>query len=294
MNNEPRQLGTIQHWLQSVVSHPLGVEAGIASDDAQQQIAASVEEVETVIERSRALSSVERLEVYANAYYARLMECLREYFPALVCALGEDVFDEFAFTYLQQYPSRSYTLGDLADNFPRFLEETRPEATDSATEAPANWPEFVIDLARLEWTIDSVFDGPGVENAAPLTAEQLNGISPDDWPGARLVPVVCLRLLAFEFPVNDYYTLFRQGKEPALPEPQQTYLALSRRNYVVQRYPLSAPQYELLATLEQGQTVGEAIAAAAEMTDDFDALAASLRNWFHHWTAAGFFQDVVT
>ena len=292
MNDDPRPLGQIQNWLQSVITHPLGVEAGIAADAAQAEIATSAGDVESVILPSRALGSIKRLEVYANAYYARLLECLRDYFPALVHALGEEVFDEFAFGYLQRFPSQSYTLGDLADNFATFLDETRPVPDEAESDAPANWPDFVIDLARLEWNIDSVFDGAGIENAPPLSAERLGEISADDWPQARLVPVVCLRLLSFQFPVNDYYTEFRQGKEPALPLPAETHLALSRRDYVVRRYPLSAAQFCLLKALHQGEPVGAAIAAAAETVDDVDALAGSLRNWFHQWTAAGFFADV--
>ena len=76
--------------------------------------------------RSKRRTSVERLEVYANAYYARLLECLRDEFPALLHAVGEEVFDGLAFGYLQAYPSTSYTLSNLSRNFARFLEETRP------------------------------------------------------------------------------------------------------------------------------------------------------------------------
>jgi hypothetical protein len=62
---------------------------------------------------------MDRLAIYGTAYYARLLECLLEEFPVLVHALGEELFDAFAVGYLQKYPSRSYTLNDLATNIPR-------------------------------------------------------------------------------------------------------------------------------------------------------------------------------
>ena len=80
-----------------------------------------------MIGRSRNLTAAERMGIYANAYYARLLECLASFFPVLQKALGADVFESFAFEYLQHYPSKSYTLDRLGESFARFLEETRPE-----------------------------------------------------------------------------------------------------------------------------------------------------------------------
>ncbi len=286
MSQPPRNLEDIQQWLQAVITHPDGIAAGVESFDAQQQIDVSAADLESVIPRSQARTSIERLAVYGNAYFARLVECMRELFPALVHALGEELFDGFSLEYLQKYPSRSYTLEHLADHFIQFLQETRPD------EAEASWPDFIIDLARFEWTIDDIFNGPGVEQERLLTVEQLQAIPPQRWPDARLVPVVCLRLLAFKYPVNDYYTEFRQGNEPALPEPAESFVALSRRDYIVRRYELTRPQFQLLTALVAGNSVGDAIGLCAEASDDLDSLAADLQDWFRLWAADGFFQRV--
>ena len=60
-----------------------------------------------MIGRSRALASDARLEIYVDAYYERLMECLREEFAATRHAVGDELFDALAFGYLQHYPSRA-------------------------------------------------------------------------------------------------------------------------------------------------------------------------------------------
>ena len=95
----------MQRWFQAVVTHPAGVEGGAGSEEAQRLIRLKRGELEAVIRRSKNLTAAERLAIYANAYYARLLECLAAYFPVLQSALGEDVFESFAFEYLQHYPS---------------------------------------------------------------------------------------------------------------------------------------------------------------------------------------------
>jgi len=131
----------------------------------------------------------------------------------------------------------------------------------------------MIDLARLEWSIEKVFDGPGVEHEPLLTVDDLLSIPQDSWAEARLLTVPCLMLLAFQFPVNDYYTAFRKDEDPPLPESAESYLALTRRDYIVRRYGLSGPQYRVLKSLVDGKTVGESIESIAGEFGNVEMLA---------------------
>jgi hypothetical protein len=306
---EAMELTQLQRWFQTVVTHAEGVEAGACSAEAQRLIQLAPSELERVVTRSRALTAAERLAIYANAYHTRLLECVGEVFPMLKRTLGDDAFDGLAFGYLQEYPSRCYTLNELGRHFPGYLEQTRPRPGDAEGElfdpgaskeeqAPMdNWPDFLIDLARLEWAIYEVFDGPGVEGKAPLDTNQLLAIPPERWEGATLTPVVCLQLLAMRFPVNDYYTALRRAKAAdavPIPSAEEAFVALTRRDFVVRRYSLSRPEFELLQALQAGRTVGEAIASIAPGSAvEFDQLAGKLQLWFRNWTAEGFFQSVL-
>lgn len=292
---EVRQLAQIQRWLQAVITHPDGVEAGLDSDEARGAIGVSPEQVEDVVDPSTRRTSIERLEVYANAYYARLLECLRDEFPALLHAVGEEVFDGLAFGYLQSYPSRSYTLSELSRRFVQYLEETRPNDEDDVDRS-ASWPDFMIDLARLERCYSEVFDGPGAERLKLLGADELREVSPEAWVRARLVVVPCLRLLSLRYPVHEYATAVREKQEPDLPDPEPTWLVVSRINYVVRRWTLTRVQFELLAALVAGETVGAAIEKAATLAVDsggsLDSLAGNLHDWFAEWSSAGFFRAI--
>ncbi len=289
-------LAEVQRWFQSVISHPEGVDAGVESVDAQAIARLTRDELEQMITRSAKVSARDRIAIYANAYYARLIDCLGESFPILKRTLGDDVFTGFAFGYLQTHPSRSYTLNHLGDHFPQYLNDTRPDRGDAnpADARPAvDWPDFLIDLATLEWTIDQVFDGPGIEGVATLQMQDLINIAPEQWPLMRLTLAPCLRLLHFRFPVNDYYTAVRNARdeeEVETPLPAETFLAVTRRDFIVRRHELSALQYALLQSLEQGHPIEAAITAAAQVTDlDDDALALQLREWFTTWARSQFF-----
>jgi hypothetical protein len=286
-------LARVQRWLQAVITHPAGVEQGISSAQAREQIDVAADNLESVIERSRNLTSAERLEIYASAYYSRLIECLGSEFPAMRHALGQETFDSFAFDYLQAYPSRSYTLSDLSADFPRFLADTRPVDEDDTGGSPS-WPDFLIDLARLERIYSEVFDAPGPENLPTLSLADLSAIPADGWTSSRLIPAAGLRLVTLHFPVHEYISAARRGEDPAPPAPSPTWLVVTRREYIVRRHSVSAPEFAVLESLIAGQTIGEAIVTALEQaTLDVGALENTLHQWFASWASGGFFQGLV-
>lgn len=292
MSGGTHGLGRLQQWMQAVIIHPQGVREGIASSEARRHIDIEAAQVGEVIRPSQALSSVERLHIYGNAYYARLLECLGQEFPALKHAVGDEAFAVFAFGYLQRYPSQSYTLADLGRRFPAYLCETRP-TVEADQAGQSGWPDFLIDLATLERTYSEVFDGPGPEDGQILKPDDLAAIPAEEWPVARLVLVPCFRLLRPRFAVHEYASAVRRHEAPSPPQAEATYLAITRRDYVVRRYPLLREQYELLAALVEGLPVGEAILRAVESSAaNLDTLAAQLQGWFRQWAAAPFFRAV--
>lgn len=293
-------LSVVQRWFQAVVTHPCGIDAGVESQEALELMPMARHDLEQIVTRSEKLSARDRLSIYANAYYARLLDCLGDSYRVLKQTLGGDTFNAFAFGYLQKYPSQSYTLGTLGARFPDYLAETRPDSDDAACpgrQRTACWMDFVIDLARLEWAIAEVFDGPGIEKKDILTDEHLRLITPDEWPSVRLRTVPCLRLLASAFPLNEYYTAARQSPDrPPLPPPSPatSYIAITRRAYIVRRHDLTLAQYILLDALSKGQTLGEAVTLAAlSGLPDNEALDKLLRVWFREWMQQELFEAVV-
>jgi hypothetical protein len=280
-------LDRLLNWFQAAVTHPDGVRNGVTSGEARRHLDIPAESVETVLTRSKSLPVLDRLAVYGHAYFARLIDCLREEYPVLKAALGEEVFDSFAVEYLLRFPSRSYTLFELGKHFPQFLRDTRPPGVGPE---PA-WPDFLIDLATLERTFNEVFDGPGTEGRPTLDRAAVAAAPPDRLPEVRLVPAPCLRVLSLKYPVQAYHTAVRQNEGPPFPEPADTFLAVTRQGYVVRHFVLSKPAHALLAALFRGQTLGDAIhiAVNGERPDEF---VGHLGEWFRDWAAQGFFLGI--
>ena len=142
-----------------------------------------------------------------------------------------------------------------------------------------DWPDFLIDLATLEWTFAEVFDGPGVEGQPLLRPRRCKRSPPERFAEARLVPVPCLRLLTFRYPVNAYFTAARQaegGGGVPHPDPAPEYTALTRRDFIVRRYPATPPQYALLAPSPVPRAEKPSPPRGARRLDD-EALAAEFQ-----------------
>lgn len=281
-------LERIQRWMQAVITHPGGVGAGVASADARSNIDVDASALETVVAPSATLDAAGRLAVYSRSYHARLLECFRQMFPALLCALGENLFDLFALDYLRRHPPRSYTLDNLADDFARHLAETRPDA-DAPHAERESWPDFVVELATLEWAFLKIYDGPGTEgrtlahvsDARELDAERLHASAPQTAP--------CLRLFAFTHPVHAYMLAARRGESPEPPAPAETFVAATRMDYRVNLYELSAPQYAFLHELDGQRSIGQALYSAAHAVGrapNFE----DAREWLCDWAGRGFFE----
>jgi hypothetical protein len=100
-------------------------------------------------------------------------------------------------------------------------------------------------------------------------------------------------LLTLRYPVHKYYSAVRKGKDPAFPSPATTYLAVTRRQFVVRRYAFPRLQFSLLEALAARKPVGEALRLAVQAENpDPGEFAGQLREWFRNWTAEGFFQGV--
>lgn len=269
---DSRSLDDLQRWFQTVVTHPAGVQQ--AATDLNDLLTASSQQ-----------SAEDRVAVYARSYWARLLECLREEHPLVRAAVGDAAFDALAVGYLQACPSTSYTLAQLGERFAAYLAEHRPDDDFSAA---------VVELARLERNINEVFDLAGGETLGFLGPDDLAAVPVERRADVRLAPLPTFRLLSFEHDVNDWYTRLRAAAgEVQLPARRPSYVALSRREFIIRRHPLSAIQAALLQAISDGAPLGDAIAIAVEQHPaDLDELAASLQTWFAAWAAAGFFRGI--
>ncbi|MET4694774.1 DNA-binding domain-containing protein [Endozoicomonas lisbonensis] len=262
-------LDQFQSWMQKVL---------INSSDTSVQTAG------TKIAASSRQSPQARLAIYQRSYYARLLKCMREQFPALCYALGERLFNDFSLEYLRKNPSQSYTLYELGSRFPSYLAGSRPDKNSSVKEA---WITFMVELATFERQLFVLFDEPGAEGMISASEET-------DDQHLQLQPAI--KLGHFSFPVMDFYQAVRRKEEPELPPFQPVSLMMVRKNYQTHILSLTKAHYVFLQAMQSGMDVSGALQHTAISLNL--SLERVTRSWQHRdgvrnrWLSFGVFVEL--
>ncbi len=254
------------------------------------------------------LTAPERLEIYNIQYWLRVLDALREDFPALRAALGEARFEALARAYLAARPSRSFTLRNLGSGLPDFL--ARPSHRKWTTPHTA----LAIDLARYEWAQVVAFDEAELP---PLAVEALTGgESPSDPGKLRLRLQPHLTLLALRHPVDAFVLALqhddrlrseasnvriakkkkreRKPKRPPLPKPEPTWIAVHRSDNLLYSKRLDAESFRLLSALNAGRPLARACSDAFPKPlpkrapeDELERRSRVIRDGFRLWGELG-------
>src|SRR5205085_93540 len=111
-------------------------------------------------------------------------EALASDYHGLKHFLGEDRFFDLVREYVQEHPSRYYSLNRLGDHLPAFIAGGGGKLRSRG---------FCSDLARLELALTEVFDSA---EAPALSGEVIAAVAPEDWEHARFTTIPGFRLLA--------------------------------------------------------------------------------------------------
>ncbi len=270
-------LHQFERWMLTVVSHPDGVSGGLQAAEDIMPVAEST--LANHVNPSKNRTAAQRLGVYANMYFWRLVDVLAEDFEAVQYALGEHDFYHKMVEYLTEHPSRNYRLSPLGKHLPGWLLRQEIEHR-----------EFLSELAALERFKEEVFNDPRSET---LSTDQLAGIPPDEWAAARLATIPAFRLLAAQHPVNAFFQAVMDGDEPEIPAAEPQYVVIWRHELTVWRLTITREHHCILSVLHDGGTLGDALEACLELDGvEPDTLLSEVGGWFSSWTADGMFSAV--
>jgi len=182
------ELSTLQRRLRELIVAPSGVEAAL--EELGETAARSLE---ATVRSDAKLSAVGRLEVYANAYFYRIRDCLEGDFGALHAVMGERRFHNLVTAYLIVFPPRHPSLRFAGDRLPDFIGQ-HPSAASFRDD-----PRWLSDLACLEWAIVDAFDAADAEI---LSRDELAAIDSSRWVDLRFSFQPALTRLDLDFPVH--------------------------------------------------------------------------------------------
>ena len=245
------------------------------------------------IKPSDRLTSVERLEIYSRSYWFRVLDSLYDDFPGLRMVLGQRAFHRLSRAYLAECPSRSFTLRNLGSRLQDWLLRNPQYAGSRHT--------LALDMVRLEWAHIEAFDNAAEKVLGPEDLLELG-------PRFRAALQPYIRLLALQYPVDDLRIQVNRAsdergaasnaalkqkhhnmtKRVSLSNPEQIFLAVHRRNFMVYYRRIEAEEYRLLSALRDGQPIARAIRCAFE--DSFASAGeqqSRLEQWFAVWAELG-------
>ncbi|HVU51515.1 MAG TPA: DNA-binding domain-containing protein [Polyangia bacterium] len=251
-------LAELQRRFFELVTGPEGVARELAARGLPPEALAAI------IAGDARASAVERLDVYANMYFFRILDVLRADYPKLVAVLGDGAFHDLATDYLQAHPSRHPSLRFVGAALPGFV----------AAHAAAARRPWLGELAALEWARVDVFDRA---DADVLGRDALAGLGPEEFADLRLVPVPACALVPAAFAVEDPWRAVEAGSSPEAPGRAGDGHAILvwRRGLVVHHRAVEGGERRALDLLLAGTTFGALCAALGEALGS-DAAAAEL------------------
>lgn len=252
-----QKLALLQNWLKTVVMTP----GHLPQKLGQAWHLHGLDEADVVVADEGTASVYTRLNVYSSGYLLRLLECMYADYAISRKFMGEEVFDSFAKAYLLYHPSTSFTLYDLGAAFPGFLAKTKPHVTPGEGPDISDFMSLPISFAKLERARQEAIRAPGTEGVAEHDQEIsihdiLFGVVKITTPG-------CLRLLELDFPMIAFFTSVYRDEDYELPSLQQTFTAVSRKNFRVTMTDVTEVQYTLLSLCQAGDNLYDAITATA-------------------------------
>lgn len=228
-------------------------------------------EPEQWIRAKKDYSPAAQLEVYVNGYRYRLFDVISDDLKVTRHALGDEAMDTAIWQYIEQTPSTYFNIARYILGFPEFLK--------------GRVPAFAVELVTLETVLTQVFD---MTETPILDPEVFSQIAPETFFEQVLPLRQASRLLAFEYPVNQYYSDVHEKKNPSIPKPQASYLIVYRHDDTVWRMNLVHEEYLLLQALAAGDTVGDAInGILAALPESEATLMTELQEWFSKWLRNG-------
>jgi hypothetical protein len=226
-----------------------------------------------VIVGDERLGAAARLEIYANAYFYRILDCLKEDFPATLAVLGADSFHNLVTGYLIEYPPSEPSIFYAGRYLADFL-RTHPMRE--------RWP-LVAELARLERTLVEIFHAA---DAPALSAEAIRAVAPADWPALAIRTRPAVAVLDCEWRVDELRREIEDKGEWSAPARSATSVLVWRQNGRVHQRALERAERAALGLAMRGASFAVICETVAAEAGD-ESAAALIHHLLGRWLADG-------
>lgn len=279
----PLDLEGLQKWFASIITNRLDENGQIQAISPHGFVIA--EEASLYVTHSPTLKPHERIQIYNQQYWWRLIKIMHENFPLVTRLFGYYSFNEFiAIPYLLKYPPNHWSLGTLGKHLADWIEK----------EYHAADKKLVLNSVKLDWAFIAIFISPSLPFLDFSTL--ING-NPES-------------LFSYTFYLQPYIYLFHWNHDlihfrekflehdvdhwtkhdfPEIPKGKNYFYVLYRaNNNYVGWLEISHAQHTILNAFLNGATIETACEALEKEGDDvYEDAEKNLQKWLQEWVSFG-------
>ncbi len=254
----------MQAWFTKQIATPLNDDQTIAAINIQ-------EEAPLYIKKSPTLEPHERIEIYNQQYWWRLINTMQEHFPLVLALFGTTPFNEqLAIPFIRKYKPYDWNINLLGEKFPKWIEEAYQE----------NDKALVLNAAKIDWAYISSFLAKDFKPSSYDLDEKL---------------VHSPSLFLFEMPY-DLFSFRREALKqeadywldnpfPTLNKGRPYYFIFYRnQNYDLAWQEVDEAEFRILSLFEKALSLNE----LCDILEDHpfqDKAEAKLSAWIQKWTS---------
>lgn len=278
----PKPLKKTQEWFAGIITNRLDDNTYIQPISPAGYLIA--EEASRYVVPSPTLNPHQRMQIYNQQYWWRLLKAMHENFPLVTRLFGYHAFNEtIGIPYLLKYPPTHWSLNVLGERLPQWIKK----------EYKAPDKKLIQNAVDLDWAFTASFTNPQKAsldlNLASQNLEQL------------LSYTFYLQSHLFLFKWD--YDLFKFREEflkqdvdywidndfPTLPKEKTYHFVLYRtvKNHIGWK-EISLAEFILLERLQKGSNIENACEALEKQdTSVYEYAAQHLQSWIQEWVQRG-------
>lgn len=271
---DPRSLSLseVQRAFYTLVTAPEGVAQGLRDQGHVP------ENLEAWIRPNGPLSSLERLDIYANMYFFRIRDILREEYPKVVACVGDAAFHNLIVDYLVARPPSHPSVRNAGERLPSYLAEH-----ELGTERP-----WLAELAALERARIEVVDAADSDT---LTVDHLRTLTPEDFAGLPLRLIAAHLVVDAQYAIDELWErLEEEGAEDPqeqAPEQASRQILVWREGVLIYHLALDDDEAALWPLVREGVPFGVICERLAERQEDPEVAAQRAFELLGRWATHG-------
>lgn len=276
-------LQSTQEWFATILTHRMGENDTIQSYSPNGILIA--EEAARYIIPSPTLQPHQRMQIYNQQYWWRLLNTLHLNFPLVTRLFGFQAFNEqIGIPFILKYPPCHWSLTLLGESLPKWVMECYQEPDQS----------LIYNAASLDWAYTASFIAP---QFPPLDLSHLVEGNQESLLSHTFYLQSHIYLFTWEYDLMTFRGSFVKQEVdywvenpfPELPKGKAYYFILYRNgiNNIAWR-EISKGELLLLECFKKGTSI-ESVCEYIETqeTSLYEEMETNLQNWMQNWTQAG-------